>query len=243
MKLLKLFIISVGFLFSYYSQSAESSSSSASDKTNYVALHVKAMMSTRPDKVDSLTVCNLKKAHDFGVPGFFVLLFKCPAIRNMAKEQLARELGELIPKEGTSEFESKLYDSLLRVVNPARSGLWNEDGTLNNLLFSAACDLAKQLPTGEMIILKKDFERFVEQQQASARKKGLNVDGNATKLIGMIPVPWKTVTSRSIGEMFDSSSDGTKTHMITLNAFKEFYTQPTVYLKRVREIYLRKSMR
>ena len=139
---------------------------------------------------------------------------KIRAIKNMLSERNLPQTAE----------------ALCTIENPARTGIWNTDGTFNEDIFNEITSKAKNVVgkhTGmkKRIITKQIILDFLKQKY----EKAVNKIGNACKVFFLIPVNWKRVTKGSIDELFEHYSDcnyeGEKA--LTVERLREFYTNPS----------------
>lgn len=244
MKKLSVFLCSTSLLFSGLSYGAGSSAcpfhhghtqEELQSKKNYPLEHIKAMMSTLPKGERDLCEAALRKAHDFGVPNsWLVLRGKCKAIRNMAEHAIQEQMGDSCPPKGSPEYEEALAKALAKLENPARTGIWNADGTISEEVLEQAQGLAQEDEQGRQIILKADFLNFLEEKQGQAKAQGKDVDGVATKIWWIYKIYWKKVTEGSVNELFSSAPGFEGDKAILLEDFNLFYLHPKQYMQKVR---------
>ena len=133
--------------------------------------------------------------------------------------------------------------TLLRITNPARTGIWNVDGTFNQTVFDQLVDRSdiQQIGkdgSGEKIIMKKHFMEHLKE-----RRQGKEL-GNACHIFKFVPVSWTRVTQGSIDELFEYFSDiifdGEKA--FTESRLREFYTNPAKLMRQRKQKHLTKSV-
>jgi len=154
---------------------------------------------------------SIKAAHDKlgitkGVP------IKCRAIMNMISDRK----------------EKPTVDVLCKYNNPARTGLWNAEGTFDQKQFDALVSkYAQKNALGQQVISLSDLKTFLEQEH-----KGETL-GNATHIFRVIPVSWQAVTNGSVTELLTYFSDtwveettdsSKRTQAITVEHLKRWYT-------------------
>jgi len=210
-------------------------------KRNIVMEHIAAVMGVEPGGQCFIHFSKMWKAHDFGVPGnLLVLAGKCRAIRKMAVDAIKEQLGGRCPKEGSPEFEAMLASSLAQMVNPARTKIWNPDGTVNEKIFAEFCALATPDSEGRKVISKSNFDKLLGVKQQEARDSGEPVDGTAAKVFFQ-SISWARVTEGSVGELWQSAPSKLEGgEYITLDDFILFYTEPFEYMRRVRASRVKK---
>lgn len=158
--------------------------------------------------------------HELGVKPGLGLTVKLKAITNMLSDR------KLEPS----------FKNIAKIENPAATGIWNKDGTVNLERLNMACQKAIPLPNGTRILLRKHLNEFL--QDVHQNKTDF---GNATHVGYILPVPWATVTSKSIDEMFTygwdykyTNEEGKQENALTVDWFREFYLKPRNFLEVVR---------
>lgn len=140
-----------------------------------------------------------------------------------------------------------MVDTLLDIVNPARTGIWNIDGTFNEKVFNEVekytiisnifhkKNSKKRCLIEIKIITKKGMMEYLES--IYLQKGDL---GNACRICYVIPVSWERVTQGSIDELFEYYSDiyYNGERALTISRLREFYTDPVGIMKK-REIFLK----
>lgn len=101
-------------------------------------------------------------------------------------------------------------------VNPARSGIWNTDGTLNQKRLKELKDRCVKVEGGTLLITRSIFQAFIEEGRAIQNQSGLPNAwefGNLTWVSPLrfcpvkIPVPYTAVTDGSVDAFFQAYSD------------------------------------
>ena len=124
------------------------------------------------------------------------------------------------------------------IVNPARSGLWDEKGEFCKANFQRLITFAVQ-QDGQLLVTLDAFQRYLDtvwNERRNCLYKSTDVDGVATRLGYVIPVSWKAVTQGSIKELIEYYSDAEykagpgkrPVKAITIETLRLFYTQPNV---------------
>lgn len=138
--------------------------------------------------------------------------------------------------------------TLLNIENPARTGIWNIDGTFNEEVFKKVEEYSttisymtrktnsrKRSRREIKIITKKGMMAYLESVYTQ-----IGDTGNACRVFYVVPVSWKRVTQGSIDELFEYYSDiyyGGK-RALTISRLREFYTDPVGLMKK-REKFLK----
>ena len=173
---------------------------SSNNNINKVERHVWTFANAQ----NALTYPNMKKGHDCQGISKGVGL-KLRAINNMLDE---RSLPHTT--EGICSLE-----------NPARTGIWNKDGTFNEAVFNEVTKKAHIV--GDKRVMTKQI--VVDYLKEKHKKKSI---GNACNVFYVVPVNWTRVTSGSIDELFEYYSNcwynGEKA--MTVERMKHFYTNP-----------------
>jgi len=121
-------------------------------------------------------------------------------------------------------------DAICTLENPARTGIWNIDGTFNEDIFNeitskAINGVGKYTGWKKRVVTKQIIRDFLKDKY----KKAVDKIGNACNVFFVIPVNWKRVTKGSIDELFEHYSDcnynGEKT--LSVERLREFYTNPS----------------
>ncbi len=162
-----------------------------------------------------LTTASMTEGHDKQSISDGVSI-KCWAITNMMTER---------------KIDGQPAD-LARVVNPARSGLWDEKGEWDEQAYGRLVShYARDLDDGKRVVTREAFGRFVTDERK--RRGEPSKLGNATKLGWVVPVAWVKVTEGSIGELFRyyadcwvRAEDSTYEAALTVEQIKRFYTNP-----------------
>ena len=179
------------------------------EKPNIVKKHVDFFAEDNGELTDfSMKVGHVSQRIEKGVS------LKIRAIKNMLSK---RNLPQ------TSE-------ALCTIENPARTGIWNIDGTFNEDVFNEISSKAinvvgKHTGRKKRVVTKQIILDFLKDKY----KKAVDKIGNACNIFFVIPVNWKRVTKGSIDELFEYYSDcnykGEKT--LTVERLREFYTNPS----------------
>jgi hypothetical protein len=123
-------------------------------------------------------------------------------------------------------------DFLLKVSNPAATGLWDKDGNFNNERFEM---LRKKriIDNGKEIITKQMFQDLRWELHG---EKDLGI---ATWVYWVLPVSWKAITDGSINELFEYYADhwykndkGKWEKALTVDQVFKFYTDPCAVMGR-----------
>jgi len=123
-------------------------------------------------------------------------------------------------------------DSLIKVSNPASTGLWDKDGNFNNERFEM---LRKKriIDNGKEIITKQMFQDLRWDLHG---EKDLGI---ATWVYWVLPVSWKAITDGSINELFEYYADhwyknekGKWEKALTVDQVFNFYTNPCAVMER-----------
>lgn len=121
-------------------------------------------------------------------------------------------------------------ESMMKIINPASSGIWDPDGNFDSDVFN---ELASKAITfkGKEIITKKIFKDFVKARHPN----GIHPQ-TATNIhiLGCVPyeITWEKVTQGSIDEIFEYFHDasynhhGKKEQAITVEKLRNFYQHP-----------------
>lgn len=132
------------------------------------------------------------------------------------------------PEESTV---TKVCETIAK--NQAKSGLWNDDGTLNIPLLTQLkrrCVVLKEKgqETGTLVLTRSIFQEFVNEQRALKYRGNLPymiAFGNLTRL-GCLPVPYTAVTDGSIDALFNAYPYAKKhdnENTIAWNSVSTFY--------------------
>jgi hypothetical protein len=120
--------------------------------------------------------------------------------------------------------------SMLKLINPASSGIWDTDGNFNQNVLNAL--VTKQIMiNNQQVITKKIFEDFIKERHSD----GIHPKTATTlRIFGCLPfnVTWEKVTQGSVNEIFECFSDvtyhhdGIKEDAITVETLQHFYQHP-----------------
>ena len=112
-------------------------------------------------------------------------------------------------------------EGVCSLVNPARTGIWNTDGSFNSYVFNEIT--SKALIVGDKkFVTKKIFMDYLIK-----KVKDKNI-GNACKVFYVVPVNWTQVTDGSIDELFEYFADWIykDEKVLTVERLRYFYTKP-----------------
>ena len=138
--------------------------------------------------------------------------------------------------------------TLLDIENPARTGIWNTDGTFNEKVFKQVEEYSTKI---SYMTRKTNSRKRSRREIKIITKKGMmaylesvytkNGDtGNACRVFYVVPVSWKRITQGSIDKLFEYYSDiyygGERA--LTIPRLREFYTDPVGLMKK-REKFLK----
>lgn len=124
-------------------------------------------------------------------------------------------------------------ETVAAIVNPARSGLWNEKGEFDEVQFEQLSTYARD-SVGERVVTRADVQRYLDT------KWGNRYFGVATWVYVVVPVFWTAVTKGSFDELFEYYSDhwyqptngGARVKAMTLAHLKRFYMDPVSIMRR-----------
>jgi len=124
-------------------------------------------------------------------------------------------------------------EAVCQLRNPARTGIWNTDGTFNEDVFDNLTSKYETIQGSNFqtkVITKKIMMNFLKEKYENSSE---NI-GNACKVFYVIPVNWTRVTNGSINELFEYFADcffnGEKA--LTIQRLRDFYTDPTELMKK-----------
>jgi hypothetical protein len=186
-----------------------------SNEKNCVKEHIKFFA----DENDNLTQESMEYGHRV-----------CPYMKKIPLKAKIKAICNLM--------DNKPYtvETLIKIINPASTGIWNSDGTFNESKFN--CFVKRyghlQIYGGEeYIITEQDYKNFLDDQHG-------NKDYGIACYIGYIlPIRWKRITQGSIYELIeyfgDTEYEGKKA--ITSKKLFEFYTNPSKFMNdKIKEI-------
>ena len=163
------------------------------------------------------------------------ILTKDSMTDNHTSQRISKNVGVKVKAIFNMMSDRKLnstVDGLSLLVNPARSGIWNEKGHFDKDRFNEL-KMMSFLDQGKNIITKKIFDQFLE------KKHGGKDHGTCTYVYYVVPISWKRVTQGSIEELFEYYSDhtyvspkGDSHKTLTIERLYEFYTTPNVTKRR-----------
>lgn len=127
--------------------------------------------------------------------------------------------------------DDKTVEGICKLENPARTGIWNTDGTFNEKRFEELKAHAVSEDGIEMVTLSI-FQNFLSDLH------GCGYSGMATTSY-LIPVTWYQLTNGSIADFCDKFSDCTYdgNKAISIAKLNQFYNQPEVAGKEVEAKY------
>ena len=118
-----------------------------------------------------------------------------------------------------------IISSLVKINNPASTGLWDSDGNFDENQFKKLYD--KRIIDGEKeIITKQMFNELRREKYLSDNAKTYN--NIAVWIYWFIPITWSQITDGSINELFEYYSDATYNNekVLTVGRVFDFYTKP-----------------
>jgi hypothetical protein len=162
-------------------------------------------------------------------------LTKDSMIDNHTTQGITKGVG-IKAKAITNILHDRKLDStvegLSQMVNPARSGIWDEKGYFNEARFNDL-KMMSIFDQGESIITKDIYSSFMEDIH-----KGKDY-GKSTCIYYVLPVSWNRVTQGSIDELFEFYSDHTFINTkgrfekaLTIGRLYEFYNDPDATKRR-----------
>ena len=122
--------------------------------------------------------------------------------------------------------EDKTPESLSQVVNHARSGIWNTDGTFNEDRFNELKEHTVLSDDGVEVITQSIFDKFLSKLHGNGFS-GIMVNVWISSII-CLPITYHQVTQGSVAEFFDKFSDSTykEEKAVSLDKLRQFYTDP-----------------
>jgi hypothetical protein len=120
-----------------------------------------------------------------------------------------------------------IISSLLKVNNPASTGLWDSDGNFDENQFKKLYD--KRIidsVNNKEIITKQMFNELRQEKYLSDNAKTYN--NIAVWVYWILPISWSQITDGSINELFEYYSDATYNNekVLTVGRVFDFYTKP-----------------
>lgn len=134
--------------------------------------------------------------------------------------------------------EKQTPQALCRVINTARSGVWNADGSFNEEVFSELTRLHSIRDRGVHVMTYKMFRAFLDE------KHGSGYSGVMTSAY-LIPITYHQVTDGSVRELFNVFSDCVYQgeNAISIPTLRRFYTDPEpLWQEIVDEVSLKYSL-
>lgn len=125
--------------------------------------------------------------------------------------------------------------SVCRIVNPARSGIWNANQTLNHERLAELKGRCVNID-GTLLLTRSIFQAFIDERRATIKKSPLPdvlafgtvtwvSPSSACPFMKVLPIPFTAVTDGSIDAFFHTYSD--RTHhgqaAVLWNTVCEFY--------------------
>lgn len=132
-----------------------------------------------------------------------------------------RAILNLLDERHPNQNGTYTVAQLLQVVNPARTGIWGEDGTVQH---DRLHEVMSAVTHTDGRATRADFQPILAQ----------DVDTVATRVYGVLPVSWKAVTSGSIDElvMYFSGHSKDDEWAIDRADMYQFYTDPYAAFRR-----------
>lgn len=95
------------------------------------------------------------------------------------------------------------------INNPARSGIWNTDGTLNTDRLGELKNRCIKTEEGELLVTRSIFQRFIDERRDNENKGYLPHTvalGSLTTVYGL-PIPYTKVTDGSVDAFYHFASE------------------------------------
>jgi hypothetical protein len=121
--------------------------------------------------------------------------------------------------------------SVCRIVNPARSGIWNANQTLNHERLAELKGRCIKIE-GALLVTRSIFQAFIDERRATIKKSPLPdvlalgtvtwvSPSSACPYMKVLPIPFTAVTDGSLDAFFHTYSD--RTHHGDSNSRLKFF--------------------
>ena len=117
--------------------------------------------------------------------------------------------------------EEKTPEAICKVVNYARSKIWNEDGTFNEEQFNKLKEHAVTSDDGKEVVTLSIFKKFLSDLHG-------NSFSGVMVYVYCLPITYHQVTEGSVSDFFDKFSDCTykDKKAMSFEKLRQFYTNP-----------------